>query len=69
MSGLEIGVHFHPHIRPIVKTRALEQLVGNAKTKRFDKIKRSMGSRAGSGYIPGVLGYFRLVEQNCRASG
>jgi hypothetical protein len=65
MSSFEIGIHLQTDMRPVIKTGALEQLVRNAKTEWLDKKERRMGSRAGSCYVPGVLGYFRLVEQDC----
>ena len=61
---IEIRIELHAHIRPVIEPRSFEQFIRYAETERLDQVERRMGGRAGSRYIPGILGYFRLVEEN-----
>ncbi len=61
---LKIGKDLHAHIGPVVKAGAFEKLVRNAKSERFDKVKRRVGGGTGPGNVAGVLRNLRLIEKN-----
>ena len=51
---------------PVVQTGALQIPVINGKTEGTNKVQPAAGDGTGSGYIAGVLRYFRLNQNNVK---
>ena len=51
---------------PVVQTGALQIPVINGKTEGTNKVQPAAGNGTGSGYIAGVLRYFRLNQNNVK---